>query len=47
MRLQPGEEFLRHARIGAARVRIPDLRREEFKEAIGVNGGDKMCQAAA
>lgn len=32
------------ARIGAPRVRIPDLRREEFKEAIGgalAVGGDK------
>ncbi len=35
MRPQPGEEFMRGAGRGAARMRIPDLRREEFKEAIG------------
>jgi hypothetical protein len=35
MGLQIGPPVLRSARIGAARVRIPDLRREEFKEAIG------------
>jgi hypothetical protein len=32
------------ARVGAARVRIPDLRGEEFKEAVEValaGGGDK------
>ena len=34
-RRKPVEEFDSRARIGAARVRIPDLRREEFKEAIG------------
>ena len=34
-RLKPGEEFRRGARVGAARVRIPDLRGEEFEEAIG------------
>jgi hypothetical protein len=35
------------ARIGAARVRIPDLRREEFEEAIGgaraVGGNEGRC----
>jgi hypothetical protein len=33
-RREPAEEFDGRAGIGAARVRIPDLRREEFKEAI-------------
>ena len=32
-RLKPVEEFDGRAGIGAARVRIPDLRHEEFKEA--------------
>ena len=32
---EPVEEFDGGARIGAARVRIPDLRGEEFEEAIG------------
>ena len=43
-RREPVEEFDGRARIGAARVRIPDLRLEEFKEAIGgarAVGGDK------
>ena len=43
-RLKPVEEFDGSARIGAARVRVPDLRGEEFKEAIGcalADGGDK------
>jgi hypothetical protein len=35
LRLKPIEEFRRRARIGAARVRVPDLRGEEFEEAIG------------
>src|SRR5271157_4486684 len=42
-RRKPVEEFDSRARIGVARVRIPDLRREEFKEAIGsalASGGD-------
>ena len=34
LRLKPIEEFRRGARIGAARVRVPDLRGEEFEEAI-------------
>jgi hypothetical protein len=34
-RLKPIEEFRRGARIGAPRVRIPDLGGEEFEEAIG------------
>jgi hypothetical protein len=34
-RLKPVEEFRRRAGIGAARVRVSDLRREEFEEAIG------------
>ena len=44
LRLKPIEEFRRGARIGAARVRVPDLRGEEFEEAIGgarAGGGDK------
>ena len=44
LRLKPIEEFPRRARIGAARVRVPDLRGEEFEEAIGgarAGGGDK------
>ena len=43
-RRQPVEEFDGGTRIGAARVRIPDLRGEEFKEAVEValaGGGDK------
>ena len=35
---------MRRARIGAARVRVADLRGEEFKEAIGgalAGGGDE------
>ncbi len=43
-RLKPIEEFRRGARIGAARVRVPDLRGEEFEEAIrstGAGGGDE------
>jgi hypothetical protein len=35
VRRKPVEEFFRRARIGAARVGIPDLRGEEFKEAVG------------
>ena len=35
LRLKPIEEFPRRARIGAARVRVPDLRGEKFEEAIG------------
>jgi hypothetical protein len=38
------EEIARSTRIGAARMRIPDLRGEEFKEAIRgarANGGDQ------
>jgi hypothetical protein len=31
-------EFRRRARIGAARVLVPDLRCEEFEEAIGSTG---------
>ena len=41
---KPVEEFDGRARIGASRVRIPDLGGEEFKEAIGsarASGGDK------
>src|SRR5271166_4178199 len=34
-RLKPIEEFRRRARIGAARVRVPDLRGKEFEETIG------------
>ena len=34
-RLKPIEEFRRGARTGAARVRVPDLGRGEFEEAIG------------
>ena len=44
LRLKPIEEFRRRARIGAARVRVPDLRGEEFEEAIGgarAGGGDQ------
>ena len=44
MRRKPVEEFHRRARIGAARVRVADLRGEEFKEAIGralAAGGDE------
>ena len=44
LRLKPIEEFHRGARIGAARVRVPDLRGEEFEEAIGgarAGGGDE------
>ena len=40
----PIEEFRRCARIGAARVRVPDLSGEEFEEAIGgarAGGGDE------
>jgi hypothetical protein len=43
-RRKPVEEFFRRARIGAAGIRISDLRREEFKEAIGgarALGGDE------
>ena len=43
-RFKPVEEFRRRARVGAARVRVPDLRGEEFEEAIGgarAGGGDK------
>ena len=32
---RPIEEFPRRVRIGAARVWVPDLRGEEFEEAIG------------
>ncbi len=32
---KPVEEFDGCERIGAPRVRVPDLRREEFKKAIG------------
>jgi hypothetical protein len=41
-RRKPVEEFHGRARIGAARVRIPDLRGKKFKEAIGgaLSGGD-------
>jgi hypothetical protein len=41
---QPVEEFDGGTRIGAPRVRIPDLRGEEFKETIGrtrAGGGDE------
>ena len=44
LRLKPVEEFRRRARIGATRVRIPDLGCEEFEEAIGgarTDGGNK------
>ncbi len=44
LRRRPVEEFRRRARIGGARVRVPDLRGEEFEEAIGSTGagrGDK------
>jgi hypothetical protein len=44
LRLKPVEEFRRGARISAARVRVPDLRGEEFEEAIRgarTSGGDK------
>jgi hypothetical protein len=46
-RRKPVEKFDGGARIGAARVRIPDLRREEFKEAIGGAraGGDEGGEA--
>ena len=43
-RRKPIEEFRRGARIGAARVRVPDLRGEEFEEAIRgarAGGGDQ------
>jgi hypothetical protein len=41
-RRKPVEEFHGRARIGAARVRIPDLRGKKLKEAIGgaLSGGD-------
>jgi hypothetical protein len=32
LRLKPIEEFRRRAHVGAARVRVPDLRSEEFKK---------------
>jgi hypothetical protein len=35
LRLNPIEEFRRRVRISAARVRVPDLRGEEFEETIG------------
>jgi hypothetical protein len=35
LRLKPIEEFRRRTRIGAAGVGVPDLRGEEFEEAIG------------
>src|SRR5271166_3691040 len=44
LRLKPIEEFRRRSHIGAAGVRVPDLRGEEFEEAIGgtrASGGDK------
>ncbi len=44
LRRKPIEEFRRRARVGAARVRVPDLRGEEFEEAIGgarAVGGDE------
>ncbi len=44
LRRRPVEEFGRRARTGAARVRVPDLRGEEFEEVIGSTGaarGDK------
>ena len=50
LRLKPIEEFRRGARIGAARVRVPDLRGEEFEEAIGgalAGGRDKGRGASA
>ena len=34
LRLKPIEEFRRGSHIGAAGVRVPDLRGEEFEEAI-------------
>ena len=47
-RLKPIEEFRRGARIGAARVRVSDLRGEEFEEAIrGARaGGDDKGRGA-
>jgi hypothetical protein len=47
--LKPIEEFPRRSRIGAARVRVPDLRREEFEKAIGsalTDGGDQRGSAS-
>ena len=41
LRRKPSEEFRRRARIGAARVRVPDLRGEEFKEATGSTGATR------
>jgi hypothetical protein len=41
LRLKPIEEFRGRARIGSARVRVPDLRGEEFKEAIGSTGATR------
>ena len=49
VRLEPIEEFRRRARIGAARVRVADLRGEEFEEAIGgalAAGGDEGGDAS-
>jgi len=34
LRLKPIEEFRRGSHIGAAGVRVPDLRGEEFEEAV-------------
>jgi hypothetical protein len=42
--MKPVEEFDRRTRIGAARVRVANVRREEFEEAIGgvcADGGDE------
>ena len=41
LRLKPVEEFRRRVRIGAAGVRVPDLRGEEFKEAIESTGATR------
>jgi len=38
LRGEPIEKLRRCPRISPARVRVPDLRREEFKEAIGSTG---------
>ena len=47
LRLKPVEELRRRARIGAARVRVPDLRREEFEEAIEARDPDAAMRAGA
>jgi len=44
-----GQDFVHGPDIGAARARVPDLRREEFKEAVGgalADGGDEGARSA-